>query len=130
MLYVNPNSRLYSNVKSIIDKSVIDKLMNMTIKGPTSTPNKTETITSNIITTKITSRPTSIRKEILIITLIDSPTLILTRELTIKIHKGCIKAVIGNSVEIQTNTTTSITTRINSVLTALINKLKKLFKNY
>ena len=101
-------------------------MINLPINGPTSTPNKTELTTSIIITTTITSRITSIIKEILFIIPIDSPILIPTQELTITVHKDCIKAMIGNSVEIEINTTTSITTRINLVLTVFVNQLKQI----
>ena len=124
MLYIKLNLRSYSNAKGIIDKILIDKLINIPINGPTTTLNKTGTTTSIIVTTRVTSRLTSITKEILIIIPIDSPTLTPNQEQTITVHKGCIKVVIGNSVGIWTNTTTSITTRINSVVTVSINQLK------
>ena len=126
MLYIKPNLRSYSNTKRRIDRTLIDKLINIPIKGPTTTPNKNGTITSIILTTTVTSRLTSITKEILMIIPIDSPNLTSTQELTITVHKGCIKTVIGNSVEIETNTTTLITTRINSVLKVFVNQLKQI----
>ena len=75
-------------------------------------------------TTTATSKPTWITKEILILIEIDSPTTTPTQELIITAYNGCTKTVIGNSMKIRTNTTTSITTRLNSILTALINLLK------
>ena len=52
---------------------------------------------------------------------IDSPTLTPTHEPTMTAHNGCIRTVIGKSVEIQTNTITLITIRMSSVLTTLMN---------
>ena len=67
MLYIKPNSRSYSNTKWTINKTVIDKLINISINRLTLTPDKRETTTA-------TSRPTSITQEILIIKQIDHPT--------------------------------------------------------
>ena len=86
MHYTNPNSRLYSKTKWIIDKILIDELINIPINKPTLTPNKTETTTSIIILTTIISTPTSITKEILIIIPIDSATSTPTQELIITVH--------------------------------------------
>ena len=60
----------------------------------------------------------------MIVILIDNLTTTPIQELTITAYNGYIKTVIGNSVEIKTYTTTSITTRMNSTVTALINQLK------
>ena len=85
----------------MIDKTVnIGKLVNIPINGPTLTPNKIKTITSIIIITMVTSRPTSITKEILIIILIDNPTPTPTQKLTIRAHNEYIKTVIGNLMKI------------------------------
>ena len=65
------------------------------------TLNKTEITTSIIISTIVTSRLTSITKEILIIIPINSATSTPTQGLMIKAHGGYIKTIIGNSVEIQ-----------------------------
>ena len=109
-----------------MDKIVIGKLVNIPINRSTLTPNKIETITSIIIVTIATSRSTSITKEISMIIPINNSTTTSIQKLTPTAYNGYIKTVIGNSVEIEINTTTSITIRINSVLIVFVDQSKQI----